>query len=177
MRLHWSYSFTNILTHAGAPRNLKVSINEMMLKVDWDAPDRGVTNEEIESYIVSCSFLESNEVYTLKHTVSVDVLEAFLPIGGNLSNSAYNCCVEAVFETYSSKECISTPSQLIMDDNQQQLICPNNTLILAVAGALTSVIVILLTMLLVAVTAFIYIWRKTVIQQSKEEYLKRLAVI
>ena len=166
----------NIIIHAGAPRNLRLSINEVMLKVDWDAPDRGVTNEEIQSYVVACSFLESSKAYTLKHTVSVDVLEAFLPIGRNLSVSVYNCCIEAVFETYSSKECISTPSRLIVDDSQQQLICPNNTLIVAVAGALTSVIVILLIMLLVAVTALIYIWRKTVIQQSMKEYLKRLAV-
>ena len=170
-----SLSFTNILTHAGAPRNLRLFTNEMMLNVNWDAPNRGVTNEQIQSYIVTCSFLEG---IALKHTVAYDIFEAFLPIGGNLSTSVswYNCCVEAAFETYSSKACISTPSLFIVDDNQQQLICPNNTLVQAVSGALTSVIVVLLIMLLVAVTALIYIWRKTVIQQSKEECLKRLAV-
>jgi hypothetical protein len=141
-----------------------------MLKVDWDAPGRGVTNEQIQSYVAACSFVEGNEVYTLKHTVSVDVFEAFLPIGGNTSTSAYNCCIEAVFETYSSKACIITPSQMIVDDNNQQhSICPSTTSIQVVAGALTSVIVVLLILLLVAVTALICMWRKI---QSKEEHPK-----
>ena len=168
------------LMHAGAPRNLRLSIEEMMLKVDWNVPQPGVTNERIQSYVVACSFVAGNDAYyTLKHPVSVDVFEAFLPIGGNYSTSAYNCCVEAAFETYSSKACIATsPSQLIGDDNDQQLqsTCPSYTLVQAVAGALTSVIVILLLLLLVAVTAFIYMWRKAVIQRNKEEYPKKSVV-
>lgn len=153
-----------------------MSINEMVVKVDWDAPERGVTNERIQYYEVACSFLEGSEVYTLKHTVSVDVFEAFLPIGGNISTSAYNCCVEAAFETYSSRACVATPLQLTVDDNNQQpSICPSTTstqVIAGVAGALTSVIIVLLTMLLVAVTALIYMWRKN---QSKE-HPKRLVI-
>jgi hypothetical protein len=144
-----------------------------MLKVDWDVPGRGVTNEQVQSYVAACSFVEGNEVYTLKHTVSVDVFEGFLPIGGNISTSAYNCCVEAVFETYSSKMCITTPSQLIVDDNNHQhSTCPSTTsiqMVAGIAGALTSVIVILLILLLVAVTALICMWRKI---QSKEEHPK-----
>ncbi len=145
----------------------------MTLKIDWDAPERGVTNEQIQSFVVACSFLEGNEVYTLKHTVSVDVFEAFLPIGGNISTSAYNCCVEAVFEMYSSKACTTTPAQLIVNDsNQQHSICSSTTsiqVVAGIAGALTSVIVVLLTLLLVAVTALICMWRKI---QSKEEHPK-----
>ena len=147
----------------------------MAVKVDWDAPERGVTNERIQNYEIVCSFLKGSEEYTLKHTVSVDVFEAFLPIGGNISPSTYNCCVEAVFETYSSRACVATPSQLIVDDNNQQAsICPSTTstqVIAGIAGALTTVIIILFIMLLVTVTALIYMWRKN---QSKEEHPKRL---
>lgn len=160
------------LTHAGEPRNLRLSTNEMFLKVDWDAPERGVTNDQIQGYVVACSFLEGNEAYTLEHRVSLDVLEAYLPIR-NLSRSAYNCCVEAAFDTYSSKACIATPSQLNVDDSiQQRSICPSNQSIEAVAGALTSVIVILLIILLVAISALVYMWRRIVIQQSREEQSK-----
>ena len=145
--------------------------------MDWDAPERSVTNEQIQNYEIECSFLEGSEVYTLKHTVSVDVFVAFLPIGGNIFTSAYNCCVEAAFETYSSRACVATPSQLTVDDNNQQpSICPSTTstqVIAGIAGALTSVIIVLLIMLLVTVTALIYMWRKN---QSKEEHPKRLVI-
>lgn len=143
-----------------------------MLKVDWVAPGRGVTNEQVESYIVECSFKEGIEAYTLKHIVANDISKAFLPTGGNLSTAGYNCCVEAVFETYSSRACIVTSSQLILKDNQQQVICSSKRTIQIVAGVLASVIVFLLVTLVIVL---IYLWR-IMIQQGKEKCPKRSVI-
>ena len=49
--------------------------------------------------------MQDDNMYTLKHTVSSDTLVASLPIIEVHSDAGYNCCVEAVFETYSSKAC------------------------------------------------------------------------
>ena len=141
-----------------------------MLKMDWTAPERGVTNEQIQNYEVACSFMKGNEAYTLKHTVADDVFKTSLPIGGNLSTAGYNCCVEAIFETYSSRACVATPSQLTVNDNQQQVICPSKTSVQIVAGVLASVIIFLFIMLVIVL---IYLRWRIVIQQNKEESPKR----
>ena len=156
------------------PTNLTLLVNDMNLRVEWEAPERGMTNEQIQNYVVECSFmqLQDDEAYTLQHTVRDDTFEASLPIAGDISTAGYNCCVEAVFESYSSRACIAAPSQLIIDDDQQELLisCPQNTMILqVVAGVLTSVIAVLLILLLVAVVILIYMWKRIVILKIKED--------
>ena len=89
----------------GAPRNLMLSINETVLKAEWEEPGGGETDEQIQNYMVECSFMKVDRMYTLKHIVSSDTLVAPLPIIEVHSDAGYNCCVEAVFETYSSKTC------------------------------------------------------------------------
>lgn len=164
-------------SNVGAPRNLKLSINEATVRLEWEAPKKGITDERIQGYIAECSFIAENLAYTLTHKVMNDVQRVNLPLQQNLSTAGYNCCIGAVFETYSSTACIATPFQFTLDRNRQESICSHQSTLLAVAAVLILVIVILLIMLIVAAVITVYIWKRfrLVVQQNTEIQAKRFA--
>ena len=51
----------------GVPRNPKLTVDEAVVRVAWEEPEGGTTDEQIQSYQVECSmFLSDNRTYTLK---------------------------------------------------------------------------------------------------------------
>ena len=155
-------------SNVGAPRNLKLSINEATVRLEWEAPKKGITDERIQGYIAECSFIAENLAYTLTHKVMNDVQRVNLPLQQNLSTAGYNCCIGAVFET---------SFQFTLDRNRQESICSHQSTLLAVAAVLILVIVILLIMLIVAAVITVYIWKRfrLVVQQNTEIQAKRFA--
>lgn len=154
-----------MLCISGTPQNVMLSFREELLSIAWDEPARGVTAEQVQSYTVECNFTQDTATYTLKHSVGRDVMQASLPITNAFSDSGYYCCIEAVFETYSSKACASqqTHDGLVSGTNAQQVIrisCPQDQMAEVVAGVLTPLILILLVALLVLILALVYTWKK-----------------
>ena len=138
-----------------------------MLSLQWEAPERGITNEQVQSYDVECFYnTQDGAAYSLKHSVGRDTTEVILPTTDPPVDGDYNCCIEAVFETYSSKACTFVSSgrkDALTDVLENQLLnsCPNNdTLVQTVPGVLSALIIILLVMLLLVSLALVYTWWK-----------------
>lgn len=146
---------------------MQLSFNEesLMLNVVWEEPEPGETAEQVRSYNIECNFTQDTATYTLKHTIDCETMEASLPITNAFSNSGYNCCVEAVFETYSSKACesLAAQNQVGVGTEGQQVLglsCPQDRTVQIVAGVLTPLIIVLLVALMVVIVALVYTWQK-----------------
>ena len=142
-----------------------LSFSEELLSITWNEPERGITAEQVQIYIIECNFTKNAATYTLKHSVGQDVMQAFLPVTSALSDSGYYCCIEAVFETYSSKACksLQTNDRLDSGTNAQQVLgtsCPQDQTAPVVAGVLTPLILILLVALSVLILALVYTRKK-----------------
>ena len=139
-----------------------------MLSIEWEEPALGITNEQVQAYNLECSFAQGGDEYTLKHSARREVLEFTMPIMNLHSDSGYNCCVEAVFETYSSKLCAFESSTTI-----QEAICRSDRTIAAVAGVLTCFILILLILLTAIGSALVYTWLKLRRSQKPKSHTSR----
>ena len=153
--------------------------------LNWAHPEEGITEETVQSYTVECMILHDNgQMYTLKQTVSRDTLKVSLPnIALSTGTTRYNCCVEAVFQTYSSKACSVDLPSISINDSEVQSTTKNsvvtdmleesaigvcNSSIKLVAGVLGSLTVILLILLLVSVVALVYGCRKLANNKEKD---------
>lgn len=74
--------------------------------VQWDKPERGLTNSPVEHYNVECSDNLNNYTYSIKTTADRSTQNVQLPVSFT-SPASYNCCVEVEFEAYSSIACKS----------------------------------------------------------------------
>ena len=158
------FTFFNWCT--GKPENIILSSDDTALNIKWDEPEAGETNEQVQTYDIECFFTQEDNNYSLKQSVNSDTTEASLPVTNAVSaSSMYNCCVEAAFETYSSKDCVKQPSMTTsVSTNTQQIQesgCPSDTIVQTVAGVLTTIIIVLL-ILLVAVSCSLVYTCKTV---------------
>ena len=100
--------YTPIYTVAGLPGNVSAEMDTatQILRVQWERPRSGVTNEAVNGYKIECSTLYDITVYTMKRSVDNMTLAVTIQLYGDfISPVTYNCCVEAVFETYSSIAC------------------------------------------------------------------------
>ena len=141
-----------------------LTVDEAVVRVEWEQPEGGtqvsVTDEQILNFQVECSIFQSdNQTYTLKQTLSSDILKAFLPKLKLFPFSVtlhYNCCVEAEFETYSSKACSTTMITSFTTDaiKGPKVSCNNPAKI--VAATLGTIMLILITVSLVATVALVY---------------------
>ena len=72
-------------------------------------PASGITNYPTLGYNIECTATRLNTDILYKASAEVDNATTYIvmPIDGFLSNSlsVYNCCVEVVYETYSSIAC------------------------------------------------------------------------
>ena len=158
-----------------------LEIGERMLKLEWEEPEEGVTNEVVQSYTVECSIIrEENKLYSVKQTVGNDALMTSLPkIVLRSGDTNYNCCVEATFQTYSSRVCdfpsITVDEPHSTDQNLLPTDAPAtigsrrscNSQVQLVAGVLGSFIVILVILLLIAVVALVHACGKLVSNKKK----------
>ena len=105
-----SYFYANILS-IGIPENISAIFDHSMeeINVSWNNPKPGLTNHDIRSFRIECLAQDGNTTYTIKSAVDHDSPSAVqLQINGDfISPTWYNCCVEAVFDEYSSKACAS----------------------------------------------------------------------
>ena len=155
-----------------------LSFREELLSLAWNEPERGVTAEQVQNYNVECNFTQDTATYTLKHSVGRDVMQASLPVTNAFSDSGYYCCIEAVFETYSSKACKSLQTNDHPDSGTitQQVLrvsCPQDQAAAAVAGVLTPLVLILLVALSVLILALVYTWKrlKTIKESDTQWYV------
>ena len=147
-----------------------------MLSIEWEEPALGITNERVQAYNLECSFVQGGDEYTLKHSARREVLEFTMPIMSLHSDSGYNCCVEAVFETYSSKLCAFESSTTICTAQpilNQEAIRQSDRTLAAVAGVLTCFILILLILLTAIGSALVYTWLKLRRSQKPKSHTSR----
>ena len=78
--------------------------------MSWQRPSTGLTNDtdQVRHYSIECHTVQNTTTYTAKQSVDNVTYSTIMPIEPiTLYSAEYNCCVEAVFEAYSSKSCSS----------------------------------------------------------------------
>ena len=98
-----------ILYTVGPPQNVSLLASETVLIVTWMQPAIGITNVPVVKYTAECTTtgMNTNILYKASSVVDNTTNTITMPINNFLSNtgSVYNCCVEVVYETYSSIAC------------------------------------------------------------------------
>ena len=93
------------------PLNVNVVVLGNHLNITWEKPLSGIRNvDPVVGYSIECytSFaLEGSIQYKVNRAVDNTSTSIALPLESNNLISAYNCCVEAKFNTYSSIACAS----------------------------------------------------------------------
>lgn len=120
------------------------------LYVQWDRPASGLTNEDINSYRIVCSAQHYSTEYDIQTEVDNSTLDVALQINRNFLHLAtFNCCVEAVFETYSCLACSSVMfSRGCSSDQNSQIRLTNAKRSYVLFASLSALIILLLLSLL-----------------------------
>ena len=104
-----------LYVNAEPPQSVSVLTASDTLIVTWEEPLRGLTNDPVLAYKIECSTTSARNddiLYTARSKVTNTTMSITIPVANFISTSlsAYNCCVEAVLETYSSIACTSERS-------------------------------------------------------------------
>ena len=119
------------------PQNIETSIEGTTVSISWSLPDQRV---QVMQFDIECSTFNQ----TIRTTVGNKTHTAQL--SGLTSSTAYNCCVLAVFRSYSSHVCIPVKSTVTGSAYE----------INVVGGVLGTIIIFLLLLLALAIVASVY---------------------
>ena len=105
------------------PQSVSVQTASDTLTVTWKEPISGLTNDPVLAYKIECSTTSAGNdeiLYTARSKVTNTTTSIIIPVANFISTSLsnYNCCVEAVLETYSSIACTTSERSVIMSTIQ-----------------------------------------------------------